>query len=110
MNLACQKCKGACCESMVLDLRKHMTTDVLKWYQYHGDLTAQGVRLHTPCSKLKDGKCGIYEGRPEMCKRFPIGSPSCIASIKAMRNEQDGDEIIQLIHNSQTARTGKELL
>ena len=33
---------------------------------------SDGVRMFTCANVLPNGNCGIYERRPEMCRRFPF--------------------------------------
>jgi len=70
----CQKCDGACCRSF---------TDVeISWEEFERlhDLGARRLQLSLVgphrlvidynCEFLKDGKCSIYEARPDICRRF----------------------------------------
>jgi Fe-S-cluster containining protein len=69
----CEQC-GECCESMEFPV----VADADGYYQWivihggevvfkHGLLLA---RLPLPCSRLEDGKCGIYDSRPQMCRDY----------------------------------------
>src|ERR1043165_8909860 len=70
----CGTCGGACCRSF---------SDVeLSWEEYERlhALGARGLQLSLVgshrlmidynCEFLRDGKCGIYEARPDICRRF----------------------------------------
>jgi Fe-S-cluster containining protein len=73
-NERCQDCDGACCRSF---------SDVeLSWEEFerlHG-LGARRLQLSLVgphrlvidfnCEFLSDGRCSIYEARPEICRRF----------------------------------------
>ena len=70
----CQECGGACCRSF---------SDVeLTWDEYERlhDLGARRLQLSLfgphkleidyGCEFLVDGRCSIYEARPDICRRF----------------------------------------
>lgn len=72
------RCGGACCEYMIFWLNpEQCPPDTQRWYELHGckvdRLSAKMVAVHVPipCTKLVDGKCSIYEDRPEMCRNYP---------------------------------------
>jgi len=79
-----------------------MSEDVARWLGFRGEQTTSGVVIECKCKHLIGGKCGIYESRPEVCKRFEVGSDECITAIHRRRPHKV-DAILQLI-----ARTGKE--
>jgi len=39
------------------------------------------------CEYFKDGKCTIYETRPQTCRDFEVGSPKCLMAMKAINPE-----------------------
>jgi hypothetical protein len=59
-----------CCQNIFIPY-PDMTDDVKMWIEYH-DLVVenQSVKLEIPCSKLKNGKCSVYEKRPDVCRKF----------------------------------------
>lgn len=72
----CLKC-GACCKFVLLP---NPSGKDVEWFGYHGmEASARGVKIDVPCQMLgEDGKCSIYEQRPENCKEFVPGSiPEC---------------------------------
>ena len=78
-NLKCLAC-GNCCKYMLLT--PAVSYDGAKeWLKYHEvDLVKSptrewsALRLSIPCRMLsKDGKCLIYDKRPDTCKVFPVG-------------------------------------
>lgn len=100
----CDRCfaPGQCCKRMYLsnkegpftvwldrDITEQMKDKELpfvaigeilnKWVDEFGTGREYGVVLFT-CPKLgKDGRCTIYENRPEVCKSFEAGSdPLCV--------------------------------
>lgn len=85
MNKACELCRGACCESIVLNVP---TGDVGVWLRYHGEpvgIHGQQVELATPCRMLCDGKCSIWQHRPANCANYQVGSPACRDTVKRRR-------------------------
>ncbi len=70
----CRSCDGSCCRSFV--------AVPLRWAEYDA-LRALGARrlelslrgphfllIENGCEFLVDGRCGIYEQRPDACRRF----------------------------------------
>lgn len=97
MDPACAVCKGACCETMLLDLRKVMSPDVLRWFELHGEQESNGTRLNCACSKLKNGKCSIWDDRPQVCKMYEVGSQACRNAVRTRRAEYKAEEILRII-------------
>jgi len=92
---ACDVCKGACCESIVLGVR-YEDKDAQRWLSYHGEVRENGVRFECRCSKLRHGKCTIYDSRPEVCRVFEVGSPACLEAIEHRRKFKSA-QILKLI-------------
>ena len=74
MSIKCEQC-GKCCEDLFLPLAITVDDDVKKWLEYHGIKTEfknplTYIRIPLKCSKLKDGKCSIYENRPQVCRDY----------------------------------------
>ena len=82
---ACERCKGACCESITVPL-KSTSEDVQRWLSFHGNETENGIRFECKCSKLKNGKCSIYESRPEVCRTYEVGSRACRETVELKRS------------------------
>ena len=98
LNKACERCRGACCESIVLPLNAP-NGDIGRWLDFHGTRTSQGLELECRCSKLKDGKSSIYEDRPQVCKVFRVGSAECRYAVHRKRSEQEAEEILKLMED-----------
>jgi Fe-S-cluster containining protein len=98
MNNACEICKGACCESFTIDLSgiKGRFPDDYRWLSFHGTQEPGGLRFDCACSKLKKGKCSIYDDRPELCKKYKVGSVQCLKAIATRRAHQQ-DEILKAL-------------
>lgn len=70
----CEECDGACCRSF--------PSVAVSWTEYEQLLALGATRLHfsltgqhrliieNGCEFLVDGKCAIYEHRPDICRRF----------------------------------------
>lgn len=81
----CFLCQGACCESIVFD-EKQLSPDHKTWLLLHGKQKEGMIELDCKCKKLgKDGKCTIYENRPDMCRVFSLGGQACLNTIKRRR-------------------------
>lgn len=75
----CSRCGGECCRSF---------TDVeLSWEEFERLQKLGASRLQLAlfgphrllidynCEFLREGRCSIYEARPEICRRFICGDP-----------------------------------
>jgi Fe-S-cluster containining protein len=87
-NPNCAECRGACCESLVIPLVTEQE-DFARWLGYHGRMEGKGMRrvveIEAPCKYLEAGQCGIYDMRPDFCRDFPVGGPSCLETIRRRR-------------------------
>jgi Fe-S-cluster containining protein len=84
MNKACELCRGACCEAFLINI--NISSDFNKWLSFHGEEMGKSRFLfELKCCNLKNGKCDIYEDRPEMCKEFGVGSEECQYAITRYR-------------------------
>ena len=91
----CELCKGACCESIVIPL-KFEEADAQRWLGFHGTEQENGIRLDCKCSKLRHGRCTIYDSRPDVCRVFEVGSPNCREAVKT-RRQYKADKIFKLM-------------
>lgn len=98
MNPACSLCKGACCESIILPL-KMGDLDADRWLRYHAEELDRGWMFDVKCSKLKNGKCSIYDTRPNLCAVFVVGSQGCLDAVRRRRPFKE-KEIRRLIEDS----------
>lgn len=84
MNPACQACKGACCSTIVFPLPSDEVA--VEWITARGKREGNTVRLACACPQLtRDGRCGIHDTKPHICAIYQVGSPECIAAIRAQR-------------------------
>jgi hypothetical protein len=88
MHPACQLCRGACCESLVLNLPP---TDAGTWLGLHGKPITGPVgggthEIEARCTKLSScGRCTIHTTRPEHCKSYAVGGADCRATVARRR-------------------------
>ena len=89
MHQACEMCRGACCEGMVIRPQDYgYRGDNLDWWRYHGTATGDGIYFNCRCRHLADGKCAIYGTRPQCCRDFFPGTAACVAAIHRVRPQQ----------------------
>lgn len=84
----CRACGGACCETIIVPLSSDEDTD--RWVSLHGTRLDARVALDCRCSKLDtEGRCSIYDERPQLCRDFPVGSSACYDAVRARRSPED---------------------
>lgn len=76
----CQYCSAKCCQYLAIQIDEPTTArqfDYLVWFLLHERVAVFMERkkwfvlFRTPCKELlKDGRCGIYERRPKICRRY----------------------------------------
>ena len=70
IKLKCHKC----CDKIFLPYPEQ-DLDIIRWIELHGievvdNSHGRFIKIPLKCSKLRHGKCTIYDNRPEMCKVF----------------------------------------
>jgi Fe-S-cluster containining protein len=80
MNQTCKECGGKCCKTIMMAFDascdqafmatrgRVMTTNnknIVEWF------------IDAPCKHLKDGRCTIYEDRPQSCRTYEVGGVEC---------------------------------
>lgn len=100
----CEICKGACCESFSLNFTG-LDEDKERWILLHGKKSFNGnVEFECRCKHLGNrGECKIYDTRPDICRRFPVGSPACLHAVNTRRPLETANKVKLAI-----ARMGKE--
>ena len=83
----CARCGAVCCKHVALEIDKptdKQDYDYIRWYLLHGKVevfTDQGkwyIKFETTCEKLlPNGRCGIYETRPSICRDYPPTDREC---------------------------------
>ncbi len=91
MSKACELCKGACCESILLPISPAPTST--EFYAARGSVfhIAGSTFAEVParCPHLSgSGKCKTYASRPVACSRFTVGSVMCLTAIERRRPDQ----------------------
>jgi Fe-S-cluster containining protein len=91
VSKACELCKGACCESIILPISPSPTST--EFYEARGSVfqVAGQTMAEVParCPYLsKAGKCMTYSQRPVACSRFTVGSLMCVTAIERRRPDQ----------------------
>ena len=105
MNPACELCRGACCESITLNVQ-HKSADVERWIDLHGQRIAGGLNMDCACTALVDGKCSIYDTRPGVCQDFQVGSVNCLVSIGRRRTPEQRAAIIEVMETMEQPNAG----
>ncbi len=69
--------------------------DKLRWFVLHGRPLASGyVRMDCACTALTgEGRCGIYEDRPQMCHDYERGGEWCLEAIRRRRTPEQAEAI-----------------
>ena len=76
----CEHCTATCCHYIALPIETPETLsefEDVRWYLIHENISifVEGgdwyICVHTPCRHLlADHRCGIYETRPHICRRY----------------------------------------
>jgi Fe-S-cluster containining protein len=85
----CLACRGACCVSLIFKLPVNVR-DVLPviWFGVDGQERDGFWVAERPCSKLLDGRCGIYPDRPAVCRDLTPGADACLAALGLHRTPE----------------------
>jgi hypothetical protein len=95
MHPACNLCRGACCESIVLD--QTSSAMVNEFLRARGrQLSRCRTEIETRCPHLKDGACDCHASRPVACQLFAVGGAVCRETV-ARRRAKDADKILALL-------------
>ena len=70
----CNNC-SKCCEDIILPLAVKPDEDIKRWIELHnlkifykGEIVY--LKINHKCSKLINGRCSIYEQRPNNCREY----------------------------------------
>lgn len=101
MNQACQLCRGACCESLLLSTP---TPYLLDWAVTRGvQVSPTTVELPCRCRHLTEGGlCGIHLRRPQACYDYAVGGPECRAAVKRRRTAEEAKKILAAMKSPKT--------
>jgi len=75
----CEECGGSCCKYVAVEIDKPTNKtdyDNIRWYLLHKNVGVfidhdknWFIEFRTSCEKqTEDGRCGIYENRPKICR------------------------------------------
>ncbi len=77
----CKNC-DLCCKYICLEIDKPTEKkdfDEIKWFLLHKNIWVYidhdgswNIQFNTPCEKLNNTLCGIYEKRPQICREHSI--------------------------------------
>lgn len=78
-------CLGACCETLLVPVPD--VPIITEFMSVRGHREGDYYRLECKCPMLdENGKCKIYESRPQICRDYEAGSELCLKAIKARRS------------------------
>ncbi len=79
-SVDCARCEAICCRLTVVILPGDAVPDGLTIYDDHGlEMMARGEDGWCVALDLDTMRCGIYEQRPQICRKFAMGGPYCRA-------------------------------
>lgn len=97
-NPMCERCGGACCEAITLDITPFaQSSDFVRFLEFRslpqvrevdGKQTVNMRMFEARCLMLKDGRCCVYGQRPKMCQVFEPGGENCRTTVKARRSPE----------------------
>lgn len=95
MMTPCELCKGACCESVIMDLTKNPMID--EWMLARGKpFGTNHVEWEQRCPSLNEcGQCSRYDNRPRVCIEYPVGGTHCRETVR--RRRPNWQEIFKLM-------------
>jgi len=93
---ACSLCQGACCELLGVPVFLGRASDEdRRFLETRGTLVDGQLLINSRCTHLHgDGRCVIYDDRPEACREFVVGSEECRQAIQ-LRRPIYGDDILK---------------
>lgn len=90
-------CGGLCCKGLRLNIGAVKDADARRWIEFHGELSGGVFTVDVPCKKLRpDGRCDVYDSRPNACVRFEVGGESCRDAIKRYGGERVNEILASL--------------
>lgn len=85
MHTACELCRGACCEGIIIPAAE--IKEETDWLEMHGSIDSSGkwIHLNCKCRFLLDGRCVVWESRPRNCREYAVGSMACLMTVRMLR-------------------------
>ncbi len=102
----CELCGGACCEAITLDITPFaQSSDFIRFIEFRsvpqvreveGKQSVNMRMFEARCLMLKNGRCCVYDCRPQMCQVFEPGGDSCRSTVMARRSVDQAQKILAL--------------
>ena len=93
--MKCDVCAGACCEEFIMP-DNGSRDDASRWFALHGSskVLAGYLVFECRCTRLSvDGRCSIYDTRPDICRRYMRGGIDCVETVQRRRIPEEYAEI-----------------
>ncbi len=85
MNATCAECGGKCCKTIAYANNLVRDADVRELFDTRmAGRSGAFTWINSVCRHLRDGKCSIYEARPQFCVDFEVDGPECRATREAL--------------------------
>ena len=77
MNPTCAECGGKCCKTLLMQ-NAVLTSYQREFVETRGKAVGEHALLDCRCKHLTDdGRCGIYEQRPQAGRDYEVGGEFC---------------------------------
>jgi len=74
----------------VLKADVRLPDDERRWLELHAETSVLEMRFECRCTALTpEGRCGIYEARPMMCRTYRPGGADCLDTVRRRRTPED---------------------
>lgn len=88
IDKSCEKCRGGCCRKFRVEVTGN---DDVSWNMIYVRANTYWMRKQkdrmTCVALARNGKCTIYDKRPQVCKDFSIGESRCVIIQKERKRE-----------------------
>lgn len=105
-NPMCELCGGACCEAITLDITPFaQSSDFVRFLEFRSVPQVREVdgrqmvsmrMFEARCLMLKDGRCCVYDRRPQICRAFEPGGAACRSTVQARRQDELARRILSV--------------
>jgi Fe-S-cluster containining protein len=90
----CDVCRGACCQSFLVPLPRDPRPDVVRFLGLRGSIERGFLRVDRACDELSDdGRCNIYDRRPQPCREYKVSGPDCRRAVDLRRTSAEAQAI-----------------
>jgi hypothetical protein len=91
---ACELCRGACCESVLVPVP--IDPVACEFVRARGkQIDPNTIEWEQVCPSLRDGKCDRYRTRPVACQLYKAGGRVCRETVR--RRRANWREILSLL-------------